>query len=86
MTGFVYVHLQPVTMNSWEVILEFGVHGAAPLSTGEGLAFWHVSDPDASGTVYGHSDKFGGLGIFFDSYDADGNVWTPHKSFNFSLH
>ena len=67
---------QPVMMTSWEVLLEFNQHGDAPLSTGEGLAFWHVSHPTfgTNGPVYGHSDQFAGLGIFFDSYDADGNV------------
>eukprot|EP00298_Acanthocystis_sp_HF-20_P007955 c17381_g1_i2.p1 GENE.c17381_g1_i2~~c17381_g1_i2.p1 ORF type:complete len:468 (+),score=178.76 c17381_g1_i2:77-1480(+) len=64
---------QPVGMKSWEVILEIGSHGIPPLSTGEGLAFWHTTDPYSSGSVYGFSDRFNGLGIFFDSFDSDDN-------------
>eukprot|EP00299_Pterocystis_sp_00344_P013889 c6849_g1_i1.p1 GENE.c6849_g1_i1~~c6849_g1_i1.p1 ORF type:complete len:466 (-),score=117.63 c6849_g1_i1:1292-2689(-) len=73
-SGYVWSQ-KPVQLESWEVIFEFGVHGVAPLSTGEGIAFWHVSEtsPGSNGAVYGHSDRFGGLGIFFDSYDSDGN-------------
>jgi hypothetical protein len=65
---------QPIGMTSFEVMLEFNVRGAAPTNTGEGLAFWIVSTPGAEGAVYGHSDMFNGLGIFFDSYDADSDV------------
>jgi mannose-binding lectin 1 len=67
-------------MQSWNVIVEFAIHGPTPLSTGEGFAVWQVSDlaPGVDGPVYGHSDNFNGLGIFFDSYDADGNVSHSH--------
>jgi len=71
-SGYVWNN-QPVGMTSWEVTVEFSVSGTAPVNTGEGLAFWHVSDPGVQGEVYGHSDTFHGLGIFFDSFDSDGD-------------
>lgn len=76
--GYVW-NQKPVTMTAWEAILEFGVKGPAPINTGEGLAFWVVSDPGTDGAVYGHSDMFNGLGIFFDSFDSDGDgVGEPY--------
>ena len=68
-------------MASWEVILDFTMNGPAPVNTGEGLAFWHVSDPDNKGSVYGHTDKFNGVGVFFDSFDSDGDVSQFDKHF-----
>eukprot|EP00298_Acanthocystis_sp_HF-20_P018071 c2188_g1_i1.p1 GENE.c2188_g1_i1~~c2188_g1_i1.p1 ORF type:complete len:277 (+),score=45.84 c2188_g1_i1:1063-1893(+) len=64
-------------MESWEVFFEFNVYGRAQLDTGEGFAFWYAvnGDDEHQGQVYGHSEKFNGIGVFFDSFDAhkDGN-------------
>lgn len=32
------------------------------------MAFWYVKTPLRPGSVFGHEDKFSGLGIFLDTY------------------
>ena len=32
------------------------------------MAFWYVQNPLRPGNVFGHEDKFSGLGIFLDTY------------------
>ena len=45
------------------------VGGAIQRGSGGGLAFWWTSEPATPGQVYGHTDKFHGVGIFFDTYE-----------------
>jgi hypothetical protein len=59
-------------MASWEVEFEFHVGGAAQRGSGGGLGFWWTAERPASGTIFGHSDRYSGLGIFFDTYEAEG--------------
>lgn len=37
-------------------------------------ALWFTENPGSLGPVFGSADKWKGLGIFFDSFDNDGQV------------
>lgn len=42
-------------------------------------AFWYTSSKgDYNGPVFGSSDKWTGLGVFFDSFDNDGKHNNPY--------
>lgn len=58
-------------LSSWEVEFDFHVGGAPNRGSGGGLAFWWTAQPGKPGTIYGQSDNFKGLGIFFDTYEAE---------------
>ncbi|KAH8589321.1 concanavalin A-like lectin/glucanase domain-containing protein [Bisporella sp. PMI_857] len=57
----------PLTATNWEIELEFKLHGAGNLH-GDGFALWVTKQRATPGPVFGHADKFEGLGIFFDTY------------------
>jgi len=57
----------PLTATNWEIEFEFAIHGAGSLH-GDGFAMWITKQRAQPGPVYGHADKFEGLGIFFDTY------------------
>ena len=44
----------------------------------DGLAFWFTSTKGFEGPVFGSSDKWNGLGIFFDSFDNDNKHNNPY--------
>ena len=45
----------------------------------DGLAFWYTDQKgDYNGNVFGSSDKWNGLGIFFDSFDNDNQHNNPY--------
>ncbi|RMZ67893.1 lectin family integral membrane [Pyrenophora seminiperda CCB06] len=52
---------------NWEVTFEFKIHGQGNLY-GDGFAMWLTKQRGQPGNVFGHTDKFEGLGIFFDTY------------------
>ena len=52
---------------SWIVEFEFKVAYQGSIS-GDGFAFWYTKDRAKSGPVFGSSDYFEGLGLFFDTY------------------
>ncbi|CAK9827423.1 Protein ERGIC-53 [Anthophora retusa] len=69
---------QPVTFDWWEVELIFRVTGRGRIGA-DGLAFWYTSSKGAyNGTVFGSSDQWKGLGIFFDSFDNDNKHNNPY--------
>lgn len=69
---------QPVTFDWWEVELIFRVTGRGRIGA-DGLAFWYTSSRGAyNGTVFGSSDQWNGLGIFFDSFDNDNGHNNPY--------
>lgn len=42
-------------------------------------AFWYTANKgDYNGAVFGSSDKWVGLGVFFDSFDNDGKHNNPY--------
>lgn len=62
----------------WEIEIVFRVTGRGRIGA-DGLAFWYVQDKgDYNGNVFGSSDKWNGLGIFFDSFDNDNKHNNPY--------
>lgn len=57
----------PLTATNWEVEVEFRISGKNQLY-GDGLAMWVTRQRAQPGDVFGHTDKFEGLGIFIDTY------------------
>ncbi|KAI9723380.1 MAG: hypothetical protein M1812_001264 [Candelaria pacifica] len=56
-----------MTATNWEVEVEFKIHGAGNLHA-DGLALWLTKQRGTQGPVFGSTDRFEGLGIFFDTY------------------
>ncbi|XP_063984599.1 protein ERGIC-53 [Diachasmimorpha longicaudata] len=62
----------------WVVDLVFRVTGRGRIGA-DGLAFWYTTDKGHyNGTVFGSSDMWNGLGIFFDSFDNDNKHNNPY--------
>ncbi|WEW57090.1 hypothetical protein PRK78_002550 [Emydomyces testavorans] len=57
----------PLTATNWQVEFEFKIHGEGSLH-GDGFALWLTKQRAVSGPVFGSTDNFEGLGIFFDTY------------------
>jgi len=57
----------PLTATNWEIEVEFALSGKGNLH-GDGFAMWLTKQRATPGTVFGSTDKFEGLGIFFDTY------------------
>ncbi|OJJ47116.1 hypothetical protein ASPZODRAFT_132061 [Penicilliopsis zonata CBS 506.65] len=57
----------PLTATNWEIELEFKFHGSGNLH-GDGFALWLTKQRATPGPVFGSTDRFEGLGIFFDTY------------------
>ncbi len=55
-------------MHNWEMIIQFSVHGQGKTLFGDGLAIWYTKGYGKIGPVFGNTDYFTGLGIFFDTY------------------
>ncbi|XP_050527708.1 protein ERGIC-53 [Daktulosphaira vitifoliae] len=68
----------PTTFDWWTVEINFRVSGRGRIGA-DGLAFWYTtSKGDYQGPVFGSSDKWNGLGVFFDSFDNDGKHNNPY--------
>lgn len=68
----------PTNFDWWEVEIQFRVTGRGRLGA-DGLAFWYTTEHgDYNGDVYGASDKWVGLGLFFDSFDNDNKHNNPY--------
>lgn len=62
----------------WEIDVAFRVSGRGRIGA-DGLAIWFVTDKgDYNGEVFGSSDRWTGLGIFFDSFDNDNKHNNPY--------
>ncbi|KDR19213.1 Protein ERGIC-53 [Zootermopsis nevadensis] len=62
----------------WEVDIIFRVTGRGRIGA-DGLAFWYTDSKGAyDGQVFGSSDKWVGLGVFFDSFDNDNKHNNPY--------
>ncbi|KAF7587129.1 hypothetical protein BBP40_007678 [Aspergillus hancockii] len=57
----------PLTATNWEIEFEFKLHGNGNLH-GDGFAMWLTKQRATQGPVFGSTDNFEGLGIFFDTY------------------
>ncbi|XP_064084264.1 protein ERGIC-53-like isoform X2 [Macrobrachium nipponense] len=67
----------PTNFEWWEVDFVFRVTGRGRIGA-DGLAFWFTSAPGVEGPVFGSSDKWNGLGVFFDSFDNDNKRNNPY--------
>lgn len=71
---------QKTNFDWWEVEIVFRVSGRARIGA-DGLAFWYTAEKgDYQGEVFGSSDQWVGLGIFFDSFDNDNKHNNPYIS------
>ncbi|SLM39375.1 lectin family integral membrane [Lasallia pustulata] len=57
----------PLTATNWEIEVEFKIHGTGNLHA-DGMAMWLTKQRAIPGPVFGSTDRFEGLGIFFDTY------------------
>lgn len=53
--------------NSFEIEFEFRVDGKSSTLYGDGMAMWLTKGRAGMGPVFGSSDYWDGLGIFFDT-------------------
>uniref|UniRef100_A0A1L8E2X7 Putative legume-like lectin family n=1 Tax=Nyssomyia neivai TaxID=330878 RepID=A0A1L8E2X7_9DIPT len=62
----------------WDVEIVFRVSGRGRVGA-DGLAFWYTTEKgDYNGDVFGSSDRWSGLGLFFDSFDNDNKHNNPY--------
>ena len=45
----------------------------------DGMALWFTAQPSTLGPVFGANDYWTGMGLFFDSFDNDGQVRAQIK-------
>ncbi|KAJ6240899.1 vesicular mannose-binding lectin [Anaeramoeba flamelloides] len=64
------------SFKSWEAEIHFKITGKARMGA-EGFAFWYTKERLQPGPVFGNQNKFDGLGVFFDSFDNNGNKDNP---------
>lgn len=68
----------PTNFDWWEVEIVFRVTGRGRIGA-DGLAFWYTTQKgDYNGPVFGSSDRWNGLGLFFDSFDNDNKHNNPY--------
>ncbi|KAJ3647722.1 hypothetical protein Zmor_019584 [Zophobas morio] len=68
----------PINFDWWEVDIAFRVTGRGRVGA-DGLAFWFTQSKGAyDGDVFGSSDMWVGMGLFFDSFDNDGKHNNPY--------
>ncbi|CAG9860160.1 unnamed protein product [Phyllotreta striolata] len=69
---------QPINFDWWEVDISFRISGRGRIGA-DGLAFWYTKSKGAyNGDVFGSSDQWNGLGLFFDSFDNDNHHNNPY--------
>ncbi|XP_070537352.1 protein ERGIC-53-like [Ptychodera flava] len=74
--GFIWTK-NAVPYENWEIELIFRVSGRGRVGA-DGLALWYRTDKGQSGPVYGSTDRWNGLGVFFDSFDNDNQRNNPY--------
>lgn len=65
-SGWIFSRI-PLTANNFEIEMEFSIAGKGNLH-GDGFAMWITKERAQPGDVFGHTDRFEGLGVFFDTY------------------
>lgn len=69
---------QKTNFDWWEVDIAFRVSGRGRIGA-DGIAFWFATEKgDYNGEVFGSSDKWNGLAVFFDSFDNDNKHNNPY--------
>lgn len=79
-SGWVFSKL-PAMPDSFQIELDFRIHGESTSLYGDGMALWLVSHSGQSGPVFGSSDYFKGFGLFFDTYKNN----RPGKTFPYVM-
>lgn len=74
-TGLLW-NMKKAYMADWEASFEFKLAGRADVG-GDGFAFWYTDKKGMVGPVFGTSDYWTGLGVFFDTYDNDQKDESP---------
>lgn len=70
----------PTNFDNWEIEVVFRVSGRGRIGA-DGLALWYTSQKgEYNGDVFGSSDSWNGLGVFFDSFDNDNKHNNPYIS------
>ncbi|KAL3287780.1 hypothetical protein HHI36_002242 [Cryptolaemus montrouzieri] len=68
----------PTNFDWWDIDIAFRVTGRGRIGA-DGLAFWYTQSKGAyDGDVFGSSDRWVGLGLFFDSFDNDNKHNNPY--------
>lgn len=68
---------RPMTESEYfEIEASFKVTGQGRIGA-DGLAIWFTSQPGTIGPVFGSNDYWTGMGLFFDSFDNDGQKNNP---------
>ncbi|CAI9732606.1 protein ERGIC-53-like isoform X2 [Octopus vulgaris] len=67
----------PVPHDNWVIEVTFRVTGRGRVGA-DGLAIWYTLDKAVEGPVFGNMDKWNGMGLFFDSFDNDGQRNNPY--------
>jgi len=52
----------------FQIVFEFKIHGKGTGMYGDGMAMWITKQRAQTGTVFGFTDNFEGLGVFIDTY------------------
>ncbi|KRZ89599.1 Protein ERGIC-53, partial [Trichinella sp. T8] len=73
MSGAAWNTKPMVESSYWSVEITFRIHGQGRFG-GDGMAFWYTAFKGQKGPVFGSNDYWNGLGIFFDTYDNDGQA------------
>lgn len=71
----------PALPEHFQVEFDFKIHGEGSSLYGDGLAMWITTHKGELGPVFGSSDQFQGLGIFFDTYKNH----RPGKTFPYVM-
>ncbi|KAL1501520.1 hypothetical protein ABEB36_006826 [Hypothenemus hampei] len=68
----------PLSFDNWEADIAFRISGRGRIGA-DGMAFWYTQNKGSyDGDVFGSSDRWNGLGIFFDSFDNDNKHNNPY--------
>jgi len=67
----------PTNFEFWEVEVGLRVSGRGRIGA-DGVALWYTSQRGSEGEVFGSSDEWTGIGVFFDSFDNDGLQNNPY--------
>ncbi|KAI8870516.1 hypothetical protein GQ42DRAFT_167091 [Ramicandelaber brevisporus] len=59
---------EPLPNDTWRVEFDMQVSGHGSYLFGDGMAMWATTDRAKQGSVFGSTDYFNGLGLFFDTY------------------
>lgn len=58
----------PCTVPSWEMQVQFKIHGHGKELFGDGMAIWYAKERMQPGPVFGNQDYFQGLVVIIDTY------------------